>query len=54
MHDRLLTAFWITACVFGTSLALRWGVGQMVTGIILLLLVALLGYRALVRSLVHH
>ena len=53
MRDRLLVGFWITALVFGVSLALGWAIGQMVTGLVLLLLVAVLAYRALVRSLAY-
>ena len=53
MRDRLFAAFGITVVVFGVSLITHWDLVQMVTGPVLLILVAALGYRALIRSLLY-
>jgi hypothetical protein len=50
MRDRLLGAFWIMVLVLGISLRLHWDSGEMAAGLILLLLVAALVYRALLRA----
>jgi hypothetical protein len=51
MRDRPLAVFGVVLIVFGVAVITDTRVVQMVTGPVLLILVAGLGYRALIRSL---
>jgi hypothetical protein len=50
MPDRLIGAAVLDAGIFVVALVLRWDAGEMVTGIIFLLLVAAVSFRATVHS----
>jgi len=53
MHDRLFAAFGITVIEFGVAVITDTRVVQMATGPVLLILVATIAYRALIRSLLY-